>query len=380
MKDKLPATKIALIAASPQSVIAFLNPHISFLSKKFSVQVICSDPNSIPLNSRVENIHYQKINIVRKVSLCRDIASLIELVAYFSKSKFDLVHSITPKAGLLTMVAALLCRIPIRVHTFTGQVWANKKGFSRQLLKFTDRLTALAATNLLADSESQRDYLIKQGVVSSQKIAILGHGSVCGVDLKRFCPNLKERSQIRNDLGISIESVVAIFIGRLTKDKGLFDLVRAFSIVSTELHLIIVGADEDGISEDLLSILGVTTERIHLIPHTNKPEAFMATADFLCLPSYREGFGSVIIEAAGVGIPAIASRIYGVEDAIEDGKTGFLHEPGLVSQIADLMSLYAKDSKLRTKMGERARLRASSLFSSTNVVEAKLLFYNKLLG
>ena len=378
MKVKLHDYKIAFVAASPQTVISFLNPHIIYLSKKFTIDVLCSNPSVIAPISLVENIHYQNIEITRKINVWKDIVSLLKLICYFAKSEFDLVHSITPKAGLLAMMAAYLCGVRFRVHIFTGQVWANKKGLSRQLLKITDRLTALTATHILADSKSQRDYLIKQGVVTSQKIAVLGCGSVCGVDLRRFSPNIKARAHIRKSLGIDIDSVIAIFVGRLTADKGIFDLVHAFSMSPPELNLMIVGADEEGISEELLSLSEAASGRLHLVPHANNPEDYMAAADFICLPSYREGFGSVIIEGAGVGLPAIASRIYGITDAVEDGITGFLHEPGSIEQITNLMTILSNDAAMRIQMGERARSRAYRFFSSHNVVMAQMIFYDDL--
>src|SRR5262249_29157030 len=161
---------------------------------------------------------------------------------------FDLVQSVTAKAGLLAMVAAWATRIPVRVHTFTGQVWATRTGFSRAALKLLDKLVARAATFVLADSPSQREYLVAEGIIQPSKSAVLGKGSISGVDPARFRPDPSARRIVRESLAIAECAVTLLFVGRLHRDKGVLDLARAFARLADrrpDVHLVIVGPDEE---------------------------------------------------------------------------------------------------------------------------------------
>jgi glycosyltransferase involved in cell wall biosynthesis len=287
-----------------------------------------------------------------------------------------------PKTALLAMLAALIAGVPNRIHTFTGQVWANKEGAVRWGLKIIDRLVSIFATGLLTDSFSQRLFLIEQLGVRKEKILVLGHGSVCGVDAERFKPNLTVRRQIRSNLGIPDDAIVYLFLGRLNIDKGILDLAHAFAELAlnmSQLHLVIVGPDEDGISEMLELILAKHLGQYHRVGFANNPEHYMACADIFCLPSYREGFGSVIIEAAAVGIPAVATNIYGLVDAVKDGETGILFEPKNIIQMKRALLTLTNDTNSREKMAKCAIERAHSYFTVNVLVTAMRQYYQKLL-
>ncbi len=224
----------------------------------------------------------------------------------------------------------------MRLHTFTGQVWATRTGLSRAILKLADRIIARCATYTLADSPSQREFLIRERIVAPDRIAVLGSGSVSGVDATRFRPDAGRRRQVREQFHIPDASVVLLFVGRLSRDKGVLDLAKAFAALAAEfpdVHALVVGPDEEGLRPAFARLCAKHGERLHFLDYTTCPEDVMAAGDVLCLPSYREGFGSVVIEAAAAGLPAVASRIYGLVDAVVDGRTGLLHEPG---DVADL--------------------------------------------
>jgi glycosyltransferase involved in cell wall biosynthesis len=279
------------------------------------------------------------------------------------------------------MVSALAAGVPNRIHTFTGQVWANKKGFSRWALKNLDRLIATCASGLLADSFSQRQYLIDLHVVNKNKITVLGNGSICGVDLKRFKADVGVRKEIRTSLGILNDDVVYLYLGRLNADKGILDLALAFASLTERLdniHLVVVGPDEADVSLRLEQVLNTCERQFHRVDFTYTPERYMACADVFCLPSYREGFGSVIIEAAAAGVPAIASNIYGLADAVENGVTGILHQPKNIDEIKSAMlAMYSQDE--RVKFSKHAFDRTKSLFSSEIVVLAMRNYYQSVL-
>ena len=375
--------KVALVCAVPLTFNAFMRDHIVAISEAYKLTLACNGHKSDLKLDSSSCIQFENIPIQRKIAPFLDLYALVKLCFLFWRNQFSLVHSITPKAGLLAMTAAFVCNIPVRLHVFTGQVWVTKTGVSRFILKNMDRITASLATHLLADSYSQRMFLIHEGVVKASKISVLMGGSIGGVDSERFSPNSAARELVRRALGIPKEDVLALFIGRLTLDKGIMDLALAFkeiAIKQPNLRLMIVGPDEGNITQRLSELLIDYRDRVHIVSYTDQPEKYMAAADIFCLPSYREGFGSVVIEAAAVGLPALASKIYGLTDAVEEGVTGFLHEPRSVEQLMRLLERYASDTDLRIQMGQNARARAIKQFSSEGLVQAQMKFYSDALN
>ena len=365
------------------SINVSMKPHVDMLSERYEVTLIANGKTHDFSALFGERICAIPVNISRSVSLMQDLLALLQLFKIFKHQRFDAVHSITPKAGLLAMLAALAAGVPVRVHTFTGQVWANKSGVVRWGLKALDKLIAKCATGLLTDSFSQRFFLINEKIVQSEKILVLGNGSVCGVDVDRFKPNLVKRLQIRSELSIPEDGIVCLYLGRLNPDKGVQDLAAAFASFAANTpyaHLMVVGPDEGGMSEVLQSVLRNCSDQYHRIGFTNKPEDYMAAADIFCLPSYREGFGSVLIEAAAAGVPALASNIYGITDAVVNGRTGMLHEPKNVVQIAEILQKMINDNVLRQNMSVQAIARVKELFATQVLVDAMRNYYSSLLN
>ena len=375
--------RIAVVAAVPVTLHAFMRLHLEAMASVYPTTAICGGEQSAIRDLLPPSVAFRHVPIQRKISPFRDLVALWKLVTLFCRERYTLVHSITPKAGLLAMCAAFLCGVPFRVHVFTGQVWATKSGLSRLFLKTLDRLIAVLATHVLADSKSQRQFLIDQGVVRPDRIKVLADGSICGVDAKRFKPAPDVRTRLRAELQLPDEAVVALFLGRLTRDKGVLDLANAFVRVAADcpdFYLLVVGPDEECLTPVLQEIFAPCADHVRFVGMTDRPEDYMAVADIFCLPSYREGFGSVIIEAAATGVPAVASRIYGLTDAVDDGETGLLHVPAEVSSIDATLRILVSDADLRARMGARARERAVTLFSSARVVAAQMAFYEDLFG
>ncbi len=216
------------------------------------------------------------------------------------------------------------------------------------------------------------------------KAAVLANGSISGVDADRFRPDADSRSRVRAELGIAVDSQVLIFVGRLNRDKGLLDLGCAFVSLSTnghrDLHLLFVGPDEDRMAMKLEHLEGMNAARLHFVSLTMTPERYMAAADVYCLPSYREGFGTALIEAASVGIPGVGSRIYGITDAIDDGKSGLLHEPGDAKSLAAVLDTLLGDGALMRAMGRTARERAVRMFHKDLVTDALVAYIGRALS
>ena len=324
-----------------------------------------------------DNVEIIDAPICREINLTSDLKVLFLLMKFFYKSNFSLVHSVSPKAGLLAMLASFMTKVPVRLHTFTGQVWATKHGIGRKLLRWLDRLINVLATIVLIDSHSQQDFLIENKVVKKTSSIVLGEGSISGVDLDRFRADPIAREQVRLDLATPDNVIVFLFLGRIKKEKGILELAEAFSRVHQKYKntaLWIVGPDEDSLRPKLEKITG-----IRLIPFTNSPEKYMTASDVLCLPSHREGFGSVIIEAGACGVPSIGSNIYGLNDAIVDGETGILISLKSVNELESAMGLLVNDRKLRQKMGKAARERSASIFSQDILTEQLVDLYKDLL-
>lgn len=369
--------KICFVTAIPKTAEVFLLVHLEKLAGDFELYILSNFSLGVP-PSLTKLAHCIHIPIQRHISFFTDLEVLIKLYWIMRRHSFSLVQSVTPKAGLLAIVAAWAAGIKYRIHWFTGQVWATRRGLSRALLKRADWLTASVASGLLADSYSQRQFLVKEYVCNSRKISVIANGSICGVDTERFIPNPKIRSEIRQRLAIPEAANVILFLGRLTHDKGLNELIEAAPLVytfDTSAYFLFVGPDEGGFSSRLQNLGDNYPDRLQCIGYTDRPEDYMASADLFCLPSYREGFGNVIIEAASAGIPAVATKIYGLTDAIEDEQTGILVPVNDANALADALLRLTKNPLLREKMGRRARMRAVQHFSSALVAKELADYY-----
>jgi glycosyltransferase involved in cell wall biosynthesis len=328
-----------------------------------------------------------KVNVInlpieRNINLFSDLRALLLLISIFYKNGFSLVHSVSPKAGLLASIAGWVTRVPNRLHTFTGQVWMTKKGVSRWFLKLLDIIIVTLNTNILVDSFSQQDFLIKEGVLSKDLSIVLGSGSISGVDVNQFQPSKIHRNLIRKQLNIKDDCVIFLFVGRLKKEKGIFELIEAFKNVSeqhNDVALLIVGPDEEELKQELVSRLETSKEFVRFIDFTKVPEQYMAASDVFVLPSYREGFGSVIIEAASCGLPSIGSNIYGLSDAIKVEETGFLVPVRSSKPLEEVMLKLVNNDKLRNEMGTNARKRAIYHFSQDNITLEFLQLYKRLV-
>lgn len=375
--------RICFVAATPLTIHFFFKSHLRELAKEADVALALnysSDGYVPPLELPVRNLD---VLIERKISLWRDLIALWQLYRHFRREQFDLVITVVPKAGLLGMMAAWLTGVPRRIHVFQGEVWASRQGFMRRLLKSMDWVTARLSTNTLAVSPTERSFLIQEEIVKPAKIQVIGAGSISGVDTERFKSDAGTRAEIRAALGIPTDAVVCLFMGRLTRDKGIFELIEAFALAGkndSQLWLLMVGPDEEAVQGRLRSILPSELEgRVVFRGFTESPEQYIAAADFLTLPSYREGFGMVIIEAAAAGIPAIGTRIHGVSDAIVEGQTGLLVPLRDAKSLAAAMVRMSSDQALRERMGRSALRRVSEAFSHVRVVRGYVAYFLNLL-
>ena len=324
------------------------------------------------------------VSIERKVNFFKDFGALLSLYSIFKKERFDVVHTVSPKAGLLGMMAGYLSQTKNRFHTFTGQVWVNFSSPSKSFFKAMDRLICRFTTQVFSDSQSQIDFLVAEGICKKSEIRQLGRGSISGVNLLRFMPNAIRLNDYRNTLSAGPNDVVFLFVGRVCRDKGIFDLLVAFKKITSGIEknvcLWIVGPDEGGIEAELRVMYLELQNQIKWIGPCFEPENYMVADDVLVLPSYREGFGTVVIEAAACRIPTIAYQTEGITDAIENNGTGLLAKKYDTDDLALKMEELAVNADLRLSLGKNAYDRATKLFSSKAVTAEWLIFYKKILS
>jgi glycosyltransferase involved in cell wall biosynthesis len=375
--------RVCFVASNSFALNAFLASPIEALAAagwKITVALNTQDGDASEAVRRHAEV--VPLAIQRDISPLADVPVLRALTRLCRRQRFDVIHSITPKAGVLAMTAGLLGGVPVRMHTFTGQVWATRRGPMRAFLKLMERYVAGCATHVLADSRSQAEFMVAHGSAAADRIEVLGAGSICGVDTQRFRPRPEVVAEVRGRLGIPADAVVVLFLGRLHPEKGLAELGRAFEHVAAhapQVHLLVVGPDEGGLGllkQGIVQAAG----RVHVVGRTPEPEIYMAAADLLCLPSYREGFALSLLEAASAGLPVLASRIYGTVDTVEDEVTGLLVPVHDSAALARSLQRLAGDAALRSRLGEAGRERARRVFSKEVMQDAWRALYERQMA
>lgn len=367
--------RIVRIATVPFFVLHHLEGQIRALVRAGHEVHVITSPGDGAERIAALGARVRLVMIPREISPIADLIALARLIGAINELKPDLMHSNTPKAGLLGAIAAWLCRVPVRLHTFTGQAWVERAGLVRWLGRMADRVIVRLSSRCYADSLSQREFLIEEGIVTAENTRVLGAGSLGGVDLVRFDADRLRgpAAEMRNRLGIAPQIRVIVFVGRITRDKGIVELVSAFGRLKNAA-LVLVGPVEPE-RDPLPAETEAEIERnpaIHAIGYDSHPERYLAFADLLCLPSYREGFGNVVIEAAALGVPCVGTRIVGLGDAVVDGETGVLVPPkdeaALARSLADLLA----DDSRRAALGAAARRRVLEEFDA-EIVNRRLL-------
>ena len=361
--------KIVLIANTSNFFNVFMLNHIEQLSKKYDLFVCCNDADK--LKKKIpSNVSLININFKRSISLFHDIVAFFITLFFFLKKKPNLSISFTPKIGFMVALASFVARTPNRIHWFTGQIWATKKGFVRMFYKLIDKLIFSLSHKVLIDGFSQRNFLIMEKIVSSNKSIVLHKGSVGGVDVKRFSFNKQKRIRLRKQYSVSKNTFVFLYLGRINKDKGIVELIEAFQKIKKNLDVLLIFV---GTIEDVkLSHVFKNKKKILYFNYTNRPEDWFSMADILCLPSHREGFGTVVIEAASCSTPALCSKIYGLHDAVINNKTGFFHKVSSIDDIKKKMLYIIKNRKLVKNYGISARKKILRDFEKS-VITKKLL-------
>lgn len=319
-------TKICYIVTVPGTFNSFFISQLNYLSEReFDVTVICSDINKLSsdLSSNIKRIC---VPIPRGLNIWGMFKSVVQLYFIFKREQFHFIQYSTPNAALCAALASYFIRTKIRNYHLMGFRYLGAHGTGRFILKQLEKLSCALSTTIECVSRSNMSLGVQEGIFPENKVTVIWNGSTGGVDLERFDYKMRERyrKEIRDKFGIDEKAFVFGFAGRITRDKGVNELLEAFQLIKDSI-LMMVGAEENIISldENLFSS-AKNNPNILWTGRVSNIERYFAAFDILLLPSYREGFGNVIIEAAAMGTPAIVSNIPGPIDAILENKTGFL--------------------------------------------------------
>ncbi|MEL0456406.1 glycosyltransferase family 4 protein [Flavobacteriaceae bacterium SZ-1-7] len=323
-----------------------LQGQLEFLNKYYEIKGASSPiGNHIQNISKREGIYIEPIEITRRINPIKDLKSLFKLYQFFRKEKPFIVHSITPKAGLLSMVAAYFARVPNRIHTFTGLIFPTKTGLSKKVLIFTDKVLCFCATKIFPEGNGVKNDLINYRI-TSKPLKVIANGNINGIDPDHFNPNLFEinlKKTLKKELKIDEEDIVFIFIGRLVGDKGINELVEAFSRLNriySNTKLLLVGDFEEELDplreETILEIK--TNKNIVFTEWVDDVRPYLSISNVLTFPSYREGFPNVVLQAGAMGLPSIVTNINGSNEIIQEGKNGTIIPAKSMSALYDKMS------------------------------------------
>jgi len=375
--------KIARVTTIPLAFVHFKSHLVSWRDSGAEVHLIASAGDYWKTLDEEVGLQKHIVNIPRDISPLRDLCAVFDLWKLFRKEKYDIVHSTTPKAGLLVAIAGFLARVPVRLHTFTGQRWATLNGPLRFFLKALDYLVSRLNTHSFADSPSQVEFLKGERAVHPQKISCLHKGCLGGIDFKKFDVEKwpDQKVKLRKELNIDFDSLLLFYLGRITRDKGIEELIEAFLNLLTQghkLHLVFVGDFEEPLAPAIKQTI-LAHSRIRFLGFQNKPQAYLAGADVFCMPSYREGFGTVILEAAAFKLPSIGTKIPGLIDSIIDNETGILVEVKNSLALEKAIKKFIEIPDLKFQLGENAYQRAKKDFEDSILSEAMWKEYLRLI-
>ena len=366
-----------------------LKGQLAFMSKNgFNVTMISSDGQE--LNDVIENEKCAHIIIplTRKITILKDLKATYNLYKLIRKEKPDIVHTHTPKAGIIGMLASYFARVPIRLHTVAGLPLMEAIGFKRIILNFVEKVTCKCSTKVFPNSYGLKKIILKYKFTSEKKLKVIGNGSSNGIDTSFFDPELfssKEKNKLKSDLGIERNDFVFIFVGRLVTDKGINELVEVFNELCSDLKgikLLLVGPFEDELDplQKKIKLLINNNENIISVGYQNDVRPFFSISNCLVFPSYREGFPNVVMQAGAMKLPSIVSDINGCNEIIENGENGIIVPVKNTSALKKEMQRLFEDTSLFLKLKSNSRSLIVARYEQDLVWRAILDEYKKLLN
>jgi len=378
----MPKSKLIRVATVPMSLRYLLKGQLAFLKEHYNVIAVASPGTDLDEVARREGVETKGISIARNISLWQDLKALWLLYRYFKKEKPTIIHSITPKAGLLAMTAAYFARVPMRMHTFTGLIFPSKKGFIRRLLIIMDKLLCRFATHIYPEGNGVKKDLI-QFNITKKPLKIIANGNVNGIDLDYYNPNLfsaDNKEKLRKKLQIFANTTVFSFVGRLVGDKGINELVAAFKSLNEQYpntKLLLIGPEEkalDPLQEVTLEAIK-TNKNIITTGWQEDIRPYLAISTVFVFPSYREGMPNVVLQAGAMALPQIVTDINGSNEIISQNKNGLIIPVKDEEALFNAMELLYENTILRNELAARARQEIQAKYKQQVVWDALLEEY-----
>jgi glycosyltransferase involved in cell wall biosynthesis len=361
-----------------------LKGQLSYLSREFDITGITTyDPKHFEEIRSREKISLMAVEMERTISPLKDLKSLWQLFIIFRKDKPHIVHTHTPKAGLLGMLAAFFAGVDIKIHTVGGIPWMEVKGAKRSLLKAMEKLTYACADRIYPNSKGLMQFIISEKICPSSKLKVLGNGGSNGINTSHFTRNEKDRQRLRAQYNIGDDEILLGFVGRIAREKGITEWLEAFDLLRQKykVKILLVGLFEKtygGLSEDMEDRI-VNDPCIVYPGRSDDVRPFYAMMDIFVFPSYREGFPNAVLEACAMELPVIATDINGCNEIIEDQVSGLLIAPKSSSAIENAVSLLIDRPELRKALAMSARAAVVEKFSNEIVWNAVREEYQILL-
>ena len=354
--------KLCIVATVPVSIVSFYGEQIDYLTDEGYEVTVITSPDKEFTGRISRKARLVLIPMTRTISPWRDLIALVRILYCIRKGSFDIVQYSSPKAALLGSLSAWLCRVPVRLYLMWGIYYTGQDGVKKEFLKFFEKMICFFSTAVSPDSHGNLQFAVKEKLCPLLKISVVGKGSANGVDLSRFDPKrLKEKGiAVRESLRIPPDAFVVGFVGRICREKGINELIQAFVDLSEKyplLYLLLVGPHEDKKSEydpQIISALA-RQKRILSVGYQDSPEEYMSAMDLFVLPSYREGFGIVNIEASAMALPVISTDIPGPRDSIINGQTGILVPVQSINPLREAIETLYNKPILRKDMGWAGR-------------------------
>ena len=384
--------KLIRITTVPISFKVLLKGQLRFMaSNGFDVKGVSSEGEELKEVRENEGIMMKVINMSRKITPFQDLKSLWEMWNFLRKERPQIVHTHTPKAGIIGMLAARLAGVPYRLHTVAGLPLMEATGIKRKILNFVEKLTYSSATRVYPNSKGLYDFILQNNFTQSNKLKIIANGSSNGIDTAFFSPDQvseTERVTLREKLNIQPDNFVFVFVGRIVSDKGINELIKAFSELQAAennepagIKLLLVGGlenDLDPLNPETLAEINQNKDIIS-VGFQQDVRSFFAIADALVFPSYREGFPNVVMQAGAMGLPSIVSDINGCNEIIIEGENGLIIPSKNVEKLKEKMLTLAKDKNLYTKLKGNSRRMIENRYEQSVVWNALLEEYEGLL-
>lgn len=374
--------KLVRITTIPMSLKHLIKGQMAFMSENgFDVIMISSDGEELKDVIENEKCSHFIIPFTRKITPLKDLIATFSLYRLFIKEKPDIVHTHTPKAGVVGMVASFFARVPVRLHTVAGLPLMEAVGLKRVVLNFVEKLTYNCSTKVYPNSFGLKNIILKNRFTTEDKLRVIGIGSSNGIDTSFFDPKLfspKEKNTLKSELGIERNDFVFIFVGRLVTDKGINELVEAFNELCLDLKgikLLLVGPFEDELDplSEITKLLISSHDKIISAGYQNDVRPFFAISNSLVFPSYREGFPNVVMQSGAMGLPSIVTDINGCNEIIQTDYNGIVVPSKDIESLKRAMSRIFQDKELYLKCSAKSRL------AIVNNYEQKL-YWNALLN